>query len=72
MPLMGGGELASRLMAVRPTTKVIFTSGYTDRAFARAGAPGVALIDKPFTPAVLGRAVRDALDGPAPRIDDHA
>jgi hypothetical protein len=39
-------------------------SGYTDEAVIRHGAldPGIAFIQKPFTPESLARRVRDVLD----------
>jgi hypothetical protein len=42
---------------------VLFTSGYTDDAVMRRGVleRGVAFMQKPFTPEVLTRRVRDVL-----------
>nr|MDA8121055.1 ATP-binding protein [Deltaproteobacteria bacterium] len=37
MPGMGGRELASRVKAARPGTRVLFVSGYTDTAVSRHG-----------------------------------
>ncbi|HYN07782.1 MAG TPA: response regulator [Vicinamibacterales bacterium] len=65
MPVMGGRELATRLQASRPTLRFIFMSGYAsdpdvgDREFA----PAAAFLQKPFSPALLGRTVRDVIDG---------
>lgn len=53
MPGMNGRELADQLGARRPGTPVLFASGYTDNVLAAQLAPGVALLDKPFTPALL-------------------
>jgi hypothetical protein len=41
-------------------------SGYTDDAIVHRGviAPGIELLEKPFTPATLARRVRDVLDQP--------
>jgi CheY-like chemotaxis protein len=55
MPGMNGRELAEALAARRPGLRVLYASGYTDNVLLDQGvlAPGVWLLDKPFTPAVL-------------------
>jgi two-component system, cell cycle sensor histidine kinase and response regulator CckA len=67
MPYMSGAELAQRLTAQRPETKVLYMSGYTDDALAPHGVlqPGIAFLAKPFTPDGLLRAVQEALDAAA-------
>jgi two-component system, cell cycle sensor histidine kinase and response regulator CckA len=69
MPGMNGREVAQRLAAARAGIKVLYLSGYTDDAIVHHGVlePGVAFLQKPFTPAVLGRKVREVLDSPAKR-----
>ncbi len=62
MPEMGGPELAAQLEAERPGLPVLFMSGYASDAFRDAGEAGRALLQKPFTPDELARAVRQALD----------
>ncbi|MBP9825112.1 MAG: PAS domain S-box protein [Thermoanaerobaculia bacterium] len=64
MPKLGGGELAGRLVALRPGLPVLFMSGYTDGAIAQHGmlADGIALLEKPFSGKGLVQAVRKALD----------
>jgi PAS domain S-box-containing protein len=63
MPYMSGRELVDRLAAVRPTTKALFMSGYTDHALMNEDVPaGAAFLQKPFTPEVLARRVRHILD----------
>ncbi|PYQ78887.1 MAG: hypothetical protein DMG03_27200 [Acidobacteria bacterium] len=63
MPHMGGGELAKRLSAARPGMRVLFMSGYTDHeVMHRDLTPGVAFVQKPFTPEVFARKVRHVLD----------
>ncbi len=64
MPGMSGRDLASQLTAIRPTTKVLYMSGYTDNVpvaedleSARAG-----FLQKPFTPDILGCKIRELLD----------
>ena len=64
MPRISGRELVRRLSALRPGLKTLFISGYTDEAVLQSGAlaPGTPFLQKPFTPAVLARKVREVLD----------
>ena len=64
MPEMSGRELVERFAKLRPNTKVLFMSGYTDDAIVRHGVlrPGTAYLQKPFSPDTLGRKVREVLD----------
>jgi PAS domain S-box-containing protein len=64
MPEMGGPDLADALRPQFPTTKVLFSSGYTDDAVVRHGLlqERVAYIQKPYTPLALARKVRQVLD----------
>jgi PAS domain S-box-containing protein len=66
MPQMSGPELAGRLLATRPEMKVLCMSGYTDDSIVRHGVleSGVAFIQKPVTPTMLSRKIREVLDGP--------
>jgi FixJ family two-component response regulator len=69
MPGLSGRDLATRLAALRPETRVIYMSGYTDDAITRHGVlePGFVFVQKPFTPDALARTVRDVLDGTTER-----
>ena len=64
MPVMGGRELSTRLVAMWPGMKILFTSGYTDDAILKDAAmePGSSFIQKPFTPDSLLPVVRAMLD----------
>ena len=68
MPGMTGRELATRLLALRPSLKTLYTSGYTANAIGQEGAlaPGVAYLPKPFSPVQLAAKVREVLLEPAP------
>jgi two-component system cell cycle sensor histidine kinase/response regulator CckA len=65
MPGMSGSELASQLSALRPEMKVLYVSGYTDDAIVRHGVlePGLAFLQKPFSPKTLARKVGEVLAG---------
>jgi PAS domain S-box-containing protein len=74
MPHMSGRELADRVRALFPQTRILFTSAYTENAIADQGGldKGVALLQKPFTPSALARKVREMLDdGAAPKQDSQ-
>jgi PAS domain S-box-containing protein len=64
MPGMSGAEVALRVSALRPETKILFISGYADdELFRRAESvlPRPAILTKPFSPADLSRKVREVL-----------
>jgi PAS domain S-box-containing protein len=67
MPGIGGRELATRLLALRPGVKVIYMSGYTEYAnFKNADFElHNVMLQKPFTRAVLASAVQKILKEPA-------
>jgi len=67
MPSMSGPELAAKAAGLdRWDARVLFMSGYAPEALQRLGGFGSdALVQKPFSPADLLAAVREALDRPA-------
>ena len=64
MPLVGGRAFATQLRKIRPATKVLFVSGYSDDALSRDGVleEGSRFLGKPFNAAQLTRTVREMLD----------
>jgi CheY-like chemotaxis protein len=64
MPGMNGRELADEVRRLRPGTRVLFATGYTDDEIVRLGVMDrdYDLLPKPYTPAELARRVRQALD----------
>jgi PAS domain S-box-containing protein len=72
MPRLSGRDLAQRVLASHPESKILYMSGYTDDAVVQRGvlAQEVTLLRKPFTPYALVASVREVLDSaptPAPR-----
>ncbi len=70
MPQMGGRALAETLRQSRPSTRVLFMSGYPDDEVLRRGVQQdrVAFLEKPYTQAKLSAKVREVLDSAiAPR-----
>ena len=69
MPNLSGADMVQRLKAVRPHLKVLYMSGYTDSAVVRHGVEEaeVNYLQKPFTPDLLRRKVRELLDCPRVR-----
>jgi PAS domain S-box-containing protein len=74
MPHMSGKELADRVRALYPYTRILFTSAYTENAIIHQGVldKGVALLQKPFTPSALAHKLREVLDQPGVPKPDFA
>ena len=68
MPGTSGRELAKRITARHPRTRVLYMSGYTDNVLAQGGVleEGLSFLQKPFTPRALVQKVRDVLDNRVP------
>jgi PAS domain S-box-containing protein len=63
MPGMNGTDLAERLVARRPTLKVLYMSGYPSSRIASGALRGrIRFLQKPFTLGGLTQKVRDVLD----------
>jgi two-component system cell cycle sensor histidine kinase/response regulator CckA len=65
MPGISSKTLIEQLTQAYPDVKVLLMSGYTDSAIMQYGVlkPGVAFLQKPFSPLDLARKVRRVLDG---------
>ena len=62
---MNGRELKGRLDLLAPGMKTLYMSGYTADIVAQRNIleAGVNFLQKPFTPSMLAKKVRDVLDG---------
>jgi PAS domain S-box-containing protein len=66
MPVMSGKEMAGRILASQPETKILFISGYTQIAVKHHGLleSGSNFLQKPFSPKDLATKVRMMLEAP--------
>ena len=60
MPVMGGRELAEKLVEKHNNLKVLFFSGYTDDSIVRHGiiSEGMEFIQKPYSQTELARKIK--------------
>jgi len=67
MPGMNGIDLARRLIPSHPGMKVLLMSGYSEEKIGKfvQQEPGAAFLQKPVTPSLLSRKVREVLDTPS-------
>jgi CheY-like chemotaxis protein len=78
MPGMNGREVAKRVVSLRPTTKVVYMSGYPENAIGHNGTldEGTTLLQKPFTLQALKEKVREVLESetvqPTVELRGHA
>jgi PAS domain S-box-containing protein len=68
MPRMNGKVLTERLLQLRPSIRVLFTSGYTANVIVHHGVlnEGVEFLAKPYSLERLSQRVREVLDKPQP------
>ena len=66
MPTMGGQEMAGRLREIRPNSRLLFVSGFTDDEVMQQGIiiPGSSYLQKPFSPASLIAKIGEMLREP--------
>src|SRR6185436_20157 len=64
MPGRTGSQLAADIQTRRPALKVLFTSGYTEKALTHQGRlePDLLLLTKPYRKSDMAQMVRVALD----------
>jgi two-component system cell cycle sensor histidine kinase/response regulator CckA len=62
MPGMSGPDLARAASRLKPSLRVLFTSGYTNEPDEAFEDPDVEFIGKPFSPQALVTKVREVLD----------
>jgi CheY-like chemotaxis protein len=65
MPGMNGHELAEQMKLIRQETKIVYMSGYTEKAMGNSNVviPTKQMLHKPFTVESLTQKVREGLDG---------
>jgi CheY-like chemotaxis protein len=64
VPGKSGPDVVERIRARRPGVRALFMSGFSEHAaLGDALGGGSGFLRKPFTPELLSRAVREALDG---------
>ena len=80
MPGMSALDLVKELSAIRPTTKILYMSGYTDHAVVRNNLLNAnrAFLQKPFAPDRLAHKIREVLGDetsqprPSQTVTQHA
>ena len=63
MPRTSGPGLMTKLRELRPAARVVFMSGFTENALGHHGVleSNYPFLQKPFSPEVLARKIREAL-----------
>ena len=62
MPGISGPDVVKEIKKDRPGMKILFVTGYAERAVFQSIELGAHLLSKPFTPDILFRVVRQVLD----------
>ncbi|RJO73007.1 MAG: PAS domain-containing sensor histidine kinase [Myxococcales bacterium] len=64
MPGFNGRVLAEKVGVLRPETRILFSSGYTEEVIVHHGVldDGIEFLAKPYSPHLLARRVREVLD----------
>ena len=67
MPQINGFEVAREVRAMRPETKVLYMSGYTDNRLSNSWVfdSSTPFLQKPFTVTLLAQKVRETLSSNA-------
>ena len=63
LPRMTGRVVGEKIVALRPSTRVLYVSGYTSNVVVRKGIleEGVAFLQKPYTREGLAAKIREVL-----------
>jgi signal transduction histidine kinase len=66
LPLLSGPKITQRLVPKHPEMRILYMSGHVDERIVQHGVldTGAAFLQKPFTPRLLLRKVREILDAP--------
>ncbi len=64
LPKLGGSDAYTKMYAAKLSLAVVFTTGYSTDAglLSSAVEKGLAVLQKPYSPDMLGRKVRETLD----------
>jgi two-component system cell cycle sensor histidine kinase/response regulator CckA len=74
MPRRSGPEAYAAIQAMKPGVPVVFATGYSNEtaALSEIADRGIAILRKPYSPAMLCRRVRETLDRAATRSSNPA
>jgi DNA-binding NtrC family response regulator len=67
MPAMGGLEAYAAIKEIKPSVRVILTTGHAAQAFTTDAMPrNVPFLRKPYSPRTLSQIIRSTLDSKPP------